>query len=164
MCPAYGVLIKRTLQNQFNISAEHYSISIIRDKGIDTIALNYIIEKHGIESTIIFVDGWTGKGVISQQLVNSIMKYPLSIQYQFIVLSDIAGVADVSARREDYIIPSCLLNSTISGLISRTLINTNPNSYHRAKNYEKFRLKDYSLIYVNQIEKYISINYQAKIF
>ncbi len=154
----YGVLIKRTLLNQFDLDVKHYSISIIRDKGIDFNALDYIIEHHGIESTLIFVDGWTGKGAISDQLVKSISKYPKTIKYKFIVLTDIAGVADIAARREDYIIPSCLLNATISGLISRTLINNNPNDYHQAKFYVNFKEKDISLNYVNKISEYISKN------
>jgi hypothetical protein len=65
--------------------------------------------------------------------------YKNSINYKFIVLSDIAGVADVAARRDDYIIPSSLLNSTISGLISRTVINTDPNTYHQAKYYKEYQ-------------------------
>ena len=51
-----------------------------------------------------------------------------------------------------------MLNATISGLISRTLINNNPNDYHQAKFYENFKEKDISLKYVNKISEYISKN------
>jgi hypothetical protein len=151
----YGVLIKRTLQNCFHIDASHYSISIIRDKGIDYNAMNHILSIHGADATFLFVDGWTGKGAIANQLHKSMRSLSQKLNYQFIVLSDIAGVADVAARREDYIIPSCLLNSTISGLISRTLINDNPISFHRAKFYFQYQDKDLSLQYVDKVEQYI---------
>ena len=41
-----GVLIKRYLRNKYNIEIAHYSISIIRDKGIDRNAMNYILDRH----------------------------------------------------------------------------------------------------------------------
>lgn len=152
----YGVLIKRTLLNCFDVEASHYSVSIIRDKGIDYNALNHIISLHGADATFLFVDGWTGKGAIADQLEKSMRIYSPSVDYKFIVLSDIAGVADVAARRDDYIIPSCLLNSTISGLISRTLINSDPASFHRAKFYNQYQHKDLSLKYVDRVDEYIS--------
>jgi hypothetical protein len=151
----FGVLIKRTLDQCFHINASHYSISIIRDKGIDYNAMNHILAIHGSDATFLFIDGWTGKGAIANQLHTSMSSLSQKLNYQFIVLSDIAGVADVAARRDDYIIPSCLLNSTISGLISRTLINANPTSFHRAKFYSQYQNKDLSLQYVNKIEQYI---------
>jgi hypothetical protein len=151
----YGVLIKRTLHNCFHINASHYSISIIRDKGIDYNAMNHILSIHGSDATFLFVDGWTGKGAIANQLHKSMRSLSQKLNYQFIVLSDIAGVADVAARRDDYIIPSCLLNSTISGLVSRTLINDNPTSFHRAKFYFQYQDKDLSLKYVDKVEQYI---------
>ena len=154
----YGVLIKRCLNDYFNINAEHYSVSIIRDKGIDLVALDYLFNRHGIEANYIFVDGWTGKGAIFNQLKLSLKVYAQPLNFKFVVLSDIAGVADIAATRSDYIIPSCLINSTISGLISRTLINSSPTKFHRAKFYEKFRTKDLSLTYVDKIQKYITQN------
>lgn len=154
----YGVLIKRCLNDYFNINAEHYSVSIIRDKGIDLVALDYLFNRHGIKANYIFVDGWTGKGAIFNQLKLSLKAYAQPLNFKFVVLSDIAGVADIAATRSDYIIPSCLINSTISGLISRTLINSSPTKFHRAKFYEKFRTKDLSLTYVDKIQKYITQN------
>jgi hypothetical protein len=151
----FGVLIKRTLDQCFHVSASHYSISIIRDKGIDYNAMNHILAIHGSDATFLFVDGWTGKGAIANQLHTSMSSMSQKLNYQFIVLSDIAGVADVAARRDDYIIPSCLLNSTISGLISRTLINVSPTSFHRAKFYSQYQNKDLSLQYVDKVEQYI---------
>lgn len=45
----------------------HYSVSIIRDRGIDRNAINYILNKHRAEC-IQFVDGWIGKGAIFREL------------------------------------------------------------------------------------------------
>ena len=140
------------------IRDRHYSISIIIGKGIDVNAINKILERHGSNVTLVFIDGWTGKGTISSELQKSLKDYNQYINYKFLVLSDIAGVADVSATREDYIIPSSLLNSTISGLISRTLINTDSKKYHGAKYFQNHSSKDRSLEYVNQIDNYIQRN------
>lgn len=41
----------------------HYGISIIRDRGIDTTALEMIERRHGPRG-IVFVDGWTRKGAM----------------------------------------------------------------------------------------------------
>jgi hypothetical protein len=154
----YGVLIKRCLQKCYAIQAEHYSVSIIRDKGIDLVAMDYMVKKHGVNATYLFVDGWTGKGAIYNQLSKSLKDYKHPLNYKFVVLSDIAGVADIAATRADYIIPSCLINSTISGLISRTLINSEATKYHRAKFYEKFVNKDLSLKFVDKVDAYILEN------
>jgi hypothetical protein len=76
-----GVLIKRTIKNWFNIDTCHYSISIIRDKGLDYNALNYIIAKHGVDASFLFIDGWTGKGAIANQLEHSMSSYKNTIRY-----------------------------------------------------------------------------------
>ncbi len=54
-----GVLLRRALV-EMGRDAHHYGVSIIRDRGIDTVALQAIIQLHGAEN-IVFVDGWTGK-------------------------------------------------------------------------------------------------------
>ena len=41
-----GVLLKHVLKRHFHIQAEHYSISILRDVGIDQNALRHILQKH----------------------------------------------------------------------------------------------------------------------
>ena len=51
-----GILIKRFLEAKYKSSVPHYTISIIRGKGIDKNAVNYILERHSPES-IQFVDG-----------------------------------------------------------------------------------------------------------
>ncbi|PTC00706.1 hypothetical protein C9975_06025, partial [Thalassospira xiamenensis] len=51
-----GVLLRRALID-LGRDAHHYGISIVRDRGIDTVALESIIAAHGAEN-IVFVDGW----------------------------------------------------------------------------------------------------------
>ena len=46
-----GILIKRYIKYRWDIDVPHYTISIIRDKGIDKNAMNYIVEKHGEKDT-----------------------------------------------------------------------------------------------------------------
>ncbi len=65
-----GVMLHQTLRDMGKTSW-HYGISIIRDRGIDSTALDVIEERHGT-SGIVFVDGWTGKGAITGELVRAL--------------------------------------------------------------------------------------------
>jgi Tellurite-like stress resistance cysteine protease StiP/PELOTA RNA binding domain len=152
-----GVLLKRVLAQYFNVDAEHYSISIIRDIGIDENALHHILEHHAPES-IVFIDGWTGKGVISEQLETSLRqfkeKYRIEIPPELYVLSDLAGTASVSASTEDYLIPSSVLNATVSGLVSRSVIDKKQlreTDYHGCHFYRDYSDADISKGFVDAI-------------
>ena len=120
-----GILIKRYIKYRWDIDVPHYTISIIRDKGIDKNAMNYIVEKHG-EKWIQFIDGWTGKGTIKGQLENSLAQYNKEtghhIKPDLAVLSDPARVADKWGTREDVLIPNACLNANVSGMLSRTFL------------------------------------------
>ena len=155
----YGVLLKRILNSVFNQPIEHYSISIIKDRGLDLVAINHILLKHGKDVQLIYIDGWTGFGNIANELSNSMANNFPTSYFQFITISDIAGVSDICSSREDYIIPSCLLNATISGLISRTLINVDSESFHSVKFFSEKQNQDYSLWYINELEKEILATY-----
>lgn len=146
-----GVLLKRILQQYFNRDCCHYSISIIRDKGIDSNALCYILAKHPDPKSLTFIDGWTGKGVINQELQKSIAKFnqrhQTEISPDLYVLNDIAGVAAHTASFADYLIPSSLLNATISGLISRSILNRDylaEHDFHGCVYYAEFQEHDLS--------------------
>lgn len=115
-----GVLLRRALLN-FGREVHHYGISIVRDRGIDTIALKAIIRLHGAEN-IVFVDGWTGKGAISGEVSRSLTgdsRFPADPR--LVVLADPCGKAWLAASAEDWIIPSGILGATVSGLISRSI-------------------------------------------
>lgn len=126
-----GVLLKDALTD-LNRPCTHYGLSIIRDRGIDFAALECIIAKHGADH-IVFVDGWTGKGAIKTELKRSIGNDPrfLAAMQKYghddlplVTLADLAGSAWLTASAEDWLIPSGILGSTISGLISRSICET----------------------------------------
>ena len=54
-----GILIKRYMKFRYDIEVSHYSISIIRGKGIDGNAIKYLLERYPAES-LLFLDGWIG--------------------------------------------------------------------------------------------------------
>ncbi|KIM06534.1 MAG: hypothetical protein KU28_08040 [Sulfurovum sp. PC08-66] len=152
-----GVLVKRTLAYHFDIDAPHYSISIIRDRGIDEKALEHIVTQHP-RGELIFIDGWTGKGAIKQELDSFIAHYNQThnqnLSNALYVLSDIAGVANYSGGYEDYLIPSSALNSTVSGLVSRSILNahyTHQGEFHGVKFYREFQKSDVSNFYIDII-------------
>ena len=112
-----GVLLRRALV-EMGRDARHYGISIIRDRGIDTVALEAIIRLHGAEN-IVFVDGWTGKGAISGELARTLAddtRFPAGPR--LVVLADPCGRAWLAASAQDWTIPSGILGATVSGLVS----------------------------------------------
>lgn len=162
-----GVLLQRTLadaDSSYALPSVHYGISIIRDRGLDPVALQMILAAHP-DSTIIFVDGWTGKGAIYQELARSLDAFSdpnhpnfANIFHQgenvipLLTLADPAGVAWLAASEEDWLIPSGLLNSTVSGLISRSLYTEPQSGLHRSVFYDNLVAVDHSLAFVEQID------------
>ena len=151
-----GILLHRTLK-ELGHHSRHYSVSIIRDRGIDGNALAYILGKHR-DTNIIFVDGWTGKGAIAQELSKTIQQYNLENQTQIdsglTVVSDLAGVAKLAANSNDYLIASSILNAIVSGLISRTILNADyigPSDFHGCIFYESMRKSDLSRHFVDDL-------------
>lgn len=144
-----GILVKRWLElNGHNV--HHYAISIVRGKGIDKNALTYIQHKH-YDSTLFMMDGWTGKGAITLELHAAMQEYaytsPEPVVYRLCVLADPGECADIYGTRKDVVIPSSFLNSTVSGLISRTVLNDDyigEHDYHGAKFYKDFVPSDVS--------------------
>ncbi len=156
-----GVLLKRILEERFGRKTKHYSVSIVRDRGIDVNALNHILDVDGCdEDSLIFIDGWTAKGVITRELKKFVSDYNemfgRNIPDTLYVLSDIGGTADVTASFEDYAIPSGVLNSTVSGLISRSIWNEaiGKDDFHGAMYYGEFEDDDMSNWFVSEIMKH----------
>lgn len=116
-----GALVHRYLKLT-GYASRHYSISIIRDRGIDLNALAHILRDHA-PSDIVFVDGWTGKGAITRELHGERGPMMLGVRPVLAVVADPAGCADLAASGDDYVIPSGILNGIVSGLISRTVLN-----------------------------------------
>jgi len=153
-----GVLVNRAIKQYASLDSVHYSISIVRDKGIDTNALDYLLNDLGINpESIVFIDGWTAKGVITKELKQAVQDYNKSrnvnISDDLYVVSDIGGTADYSVTLHDYTIPSALMNSTVSGLISRSVINEQitANDFHGCITYQHLEEYDYSNWFIDEI-------------
>ncbi|CAM3958320.1 cysteine protease StiP domain-containing protein [Psychrobacter arenosus] len=170
-----GVLLQRALSDKtspYALPSKHYGMSIIRDRGLDPVAMQTILAQHP-DSPIVFIDGWTGKGAIYGELVSSLAIYAdpsnpyyVNIFHQnqsnndnvipLVTLADPAGVAWLAASNEDWLIPSGLLGSTVSGLISRTLF-TEPSTdlkegLHRSVLYHNLIDYDHSLAFIYTID------------
>ncbi|MEA5083556.1 MAG: tellurite-like stress resistance cysteine protease StiP [Lachnospiraceae bacterium] len=154
-----GILIKHYLDKKYNLCVPHYSISIIRDRGIDTNAIHYILSHHNAKD-IQFVDGWIGKGAIQNELRLALNAYP-QISTDLAVLADPANITDLCGTHEDILIPSSCLNSTVSGLISRTFLRDDiilPTDFHGAAFYPQLINEDVSYEFINAIEKYFDFS------
>lgn len=165
-----GVLIKRYFLQNYGVNVPHYSISIIRDRGVDTTALQYIAENHP-QAEVQFVDGWTGKGAITKELEKSIHswneKNDKQLDAYLAVLADPGRCAHFFGTEQDFLIPSACLNSTVSGLVSRTVLNEafmDSNDFHGAKYYDFLEPFDVSNDYIKTISAYFTeqLNAQAK--
>lgn len=160
-----GVLMYRYLKMRYGIQAPHYSISIIRGKGIDENALHYILKKNK-DSSLLFIDGWTGKGAISRVLKEAIDKFNLQnntqISSDLAVLADPGYCAEITATYEDFLIPSACLNSTVSGLVSRTFHRQDiiaDTDFHGARFYSSLIDEDRSLEYIESIVQHYETLY-----
>ena len=148
-----GILIKRYLKLKYSFDAPHYSISIIRGRGIDRNALDYIIEKHSAED-ILFVDGWIGKGAILGELKKELAAYP-NVSCDIAVIADPANVTELCGTHDDILIPSSCLNCTVSGLVSRTFLRDDiigSDDFHGAVYYGELKDSDLSYEFINAIE------------
>lgn len=151
-----GILLKRYLAKYCNCNVTHYTISIIRGKGIDIAAVNYILSKHNAKD-IVFVDGWIGKGAINRVLAEAVAKLNVAnLSPELAVLSDPAYETNLYGTRDDFLIPSACLNSTVSGLISRTvkLKRMSDDEYHGAIYYVENKEHDLSNAFLDEIESY----------
>ncbi|WP_102348977.1 cysteine protease StiP family protein [Bacillus sp. Marseille-P3661] len=157
-----GILIKRYIELKYNRSLPHYSISIIRGRGIDENAVKFMLRSHP-KASITFIDGWTGKGAISKELQLAIgafnEKYRTNLSSELAVLADPGYCSTVFGTREDFLIPSACLNSTVSGLVSRTVLNSKwigVDDFHGAKYYQELANEDVSNFYVDMITEQFS--------
>lgn len=162
-----GVLLQRALADincSYSTPSVHYGISIIRDRGLDPLALQMLLDAHP-NSPLVFVDGWTGKGAIYQELAHSLAVFNEPTHPNFrnifhqgantiplLTLADPAGVAWLAASEEDWLIPSGLLNSTVSGLISRSLYTAPQSGLHRSVFYDNLVDVDHSLAFIDCID------------
>jgi len=154
-----GALLRRALA-RLGVTVEHYSISIIRDRGIDQQALCYLLHDLARPAGgVVFVDGWTAKGVITAELRRAIDDWNdhhgTSLSAALYVIADPAGVADVSASADDYLIPSGILGACVSGLVSRSILNERiePGDFHGCVLYPELADEDLSNWFLDEVSE-----------
>ncbi|MDR1960984.1 MAG: cysteine protease StiP family protein [Gracilibacteraceae bacterium] len=155
-----GVLMRRYARRELAAELPHFGLSIIRGKGLDENALRHILAVCP-GRPLVFVDGWTGKGAIARELAAACADFgrrhtgaPAPV---LAVLSDPAGAAGLRATREDFLNPSCCLNSTVCGLISRTVHNAaliRGEDFHGVRVYREFAGADQTEFYLREVEKW----------
>ncbi|MFI6468920.1 phosphoribosyltransferase [Streptomyces sp. NPDC050516] len=143
-----GVLMRRWAQYRHGLDLPHYAVSIVRGRGIDPNALRWLAAHHD-PADVVFVDGWTGKGAITRELAAAIREFPefAGFDPEIAVLADPGSCVRTYGTREDFLIPSACLNSTVSGLISRTVLRQDligPGDFHGAKFYRDLAGADVS--------------------
>jgi adenine/guanine phosphoribosyltransferase-like PRPP-binding protein len=121
-----GVLVRRWAAFAHALELPHYAVSIVRGRGIDTTALRWLAARHR-DTDVAFLDGWTGKGAIVRELDAAVTQANVELGTAFdpslAVLADPGGCVRTYGTRDDFLIPSACLNSTVSGLVSRTVRN-----------------------------------------
>lgn len=152
-----GVLIKKYIRFRYEVEVEHYTVSIIRGRGIDRNAMDYILERHRTE-TLQFVDGWTGKGAIQNELNRAMEDYP-GVAPGLAVLSDPGRLAGKRGTGDDFLIASSCLNSTVSGLLSRTFYRPDiigPGEFHGAAFYRELMDQDLTYQFIDTVADYFT--------
>lgn len=148
-----GILIRRYIRARYGDDCPHYSVSIIRDRGIDRNAVRFLLERYRPED-LQFVDGWTGKGVIYRELQKEISRFP-GVSPELAVLADPAFLTGLCGTHGDIMIPSSCLNCTVCGLISRTVLNESligPDDFHGAVFYGGLRDEDRTGAFLDRVE------------
>ncbi|MFF0742543.1 phosphoribosyltransferase [Streptomyces sp. NPDC004111] len=178
-----GVLMRRWAQHRHGLDLPHYAVSIVRGRGIDANALRWLAAHHD-PADVVFVDGWTGKGAITRELADAITEFhrtenarraegvdltggadgvaradgaddtPRRFDPEIAVLADPGSCVRTFGTREDFLIPSACLNSTVSGLISRTVLRSDlvgPNDFHGGKFYRELADTDVSQLFLDTV-------------
>ncbi|MEU8919605.1 phosphoribosyltransferase [Kitasatospora sp. NPDC048545] len=146
-----GVLVRRWLAFAHSLSVPHYAVSIVRGRGIDPVALRYLAAHHRAQD-VVFVDGWTGKGAITRELADALAG--TGFDPDLAVLADPGRCVRTYGTRDDFLIPSACLNSTVSGLVSRTVLRAGligPDDFHGAKHYAELAGSDVSAVFLDAV-------------
>ncbi|MFF8603865.1 phosphoribosyltransferase [Streptomyces sp. NPDC015232] len=147
-----GVLMRRWARHRHGTDLPHYAVSIVRGRGIDANALRWLAEHHD-PADVVFVDGWTGKGAITRELAQALGEFDGFVP-EIAVLADPGSCVRTYGTREDFLIPSACLNSTVSGLISRTVLRADlvgPHDFHGAKFYRELAGADVSNAFLDTV-------------
>ncbi|MBL7499844.1 cysteine protease StiP family protein [Frankia sp. CNm7] len=146
-----GILMRRWYAFRYGLDVPHYAISVIKDRGVDLNAVRHLTARHD-PAALQFVDGWTGKGVMTRVLTEAVT--PLGLDDTLAVLADPARCVPLYGTRDDFLIPSACLNSTVSGLVSRTVLNAEhvgEADFHGAKYYRDLEPHDLSRHFIETV-------------
>ncbi len=147
-----AILLRRWFAWAHGLDVPHYAVSIVRGKGIDDVAVRHVLSRHAAEQ-VRFVDGWTGKGAIARELAAAVRAYD-GLDPRLAVLADPGSCTDLYGTRDDFLIPSACLNSTVSGLVSRTVLRDDligPGMFHGAKAYPELAPVDVSGVFLDAV-------------
>lgn len=159
-----GILIKHFIRQKYQLEVPHYAISIIKGRGIDDNAMNYLLKLYQ-PWQLLFVDGWIGKGAILDELRQAVEAYE-GVSPELAVAADPANVTALCGTHEDILIPSSCLNCTVSGLVSRTVLREDvigPNDFHGAVYYGELAEADLSYEFLDAIEQWFPEEVQRKV-
>ena len=159
-----GILIKHFIWQKYQLEVPHYAISIIKGRGIDDNAMNYLLKQYQPRQ-LLFVDGWIGKGAILDELRQAVEAYE-GVSPELAVAADPANVTALCGTHEDILIPSSCLNCTVSGLVSRTVLREDiigPNDFHGAVYYGELADADLSYEFLDAIEQWFPRDAQGKV-
>ncbi|MGW1585554.1 phosphoribosyltransferase [Streptomyces sp. NPDC002386] len=153
-----GILMRRWARFRHGLDLPHYAVSIVRGRGIDANALRWLAAHHDPRD-VVFVDGWTGKGAITRELAEAIEEFEKTegitgFNPEIAVLADPGSCVRTYGTREDFLIPSACLNSTVSGLISRTVLRADlvgAHDFHGAKYYRELAGADVSMAFLDTV-------------
>ncbi|MFK0121554.1 phosphoribosyltransferase [Streptomyces sp. NPDC090994] len=153
-----GILMRRWAQFRHGLDLPHYAVSIVRGRGIDANALRWLADHHD-PADVVFVDGWTGKGAITRELAAALRDFEVSdgitgFDPEIAVLADPGSCVRTYGTRDDFLIPSACLNSTVSGLISRTVLRADlvgAHDFHGAKFYRELAGADLSPAFLDAV-------------
>ena len=153
-----GILMRRWAQRH-GLELPHYAVSIVRDRGIDANAMSYLATHHD-PASVVFVDGWTGKGAIARELEQALAQLAADggpvFDPELAVLADPGSCVRTYGTRDDFLIASACLNSTVSGLVSRTVLNDEligPTDFHGAKFYAELADQDVSAVLLDAVAR-----------
>ncbi|TPQ17855.1 phosphoribosyltransferase [Streptomyces sporangiiformans] len=153
-----GILMRRWAKVRHGLDLPHYAVSIVRGRGIDANALRWLAAHHD-PADVVFLDGWTGKGAITRELAQALEEFEDSdgitgFDPEIAVLADPGSCVRTYGTREDFLIPSACLNSTVSGLISRTVLRADlvgEHDFHGAKFYRELADADVSADFLDAV-------------
>jgi hypothetical protein len=151
-----GVIVHRLLRERYGRDSTHYSISLLPHIDVDVAALRYILRRHPPHA-VRFLDGWSGKGGIARVLAAELAKTAsltgAVLEPELAVLADPGRASALCATREDVLIPSALLNATVSGLFSRSLVCDllRAGDLHGAIRYPELTAQDCSRRFVDTV-------------